>query len=375
MDAQETQERIHELEESLERLIDELQLLKDENQRLKQELQEKERDDSNQKNFLEAKFQDSGEAFLEVLAQKVNEGFLERVQERQFFFCVVKIKEDARQFQIIGYSPAYNLDLRKNIGEENSILGYLLPHSEKMVAMIQKSVKDPTHITTNSTETTERKWISFVEQHCYVSFQLIFDESKKAIGAFIKGSLHDLYLYPKLLSSLNRISGILDQVHLKGLHGSSEQNFRELLGRINRSSQKFQKQGELVQDVLTELEGVAEQTKLLSFNASIESARAGVHGKGFAVVSSEIRKLAEKSKKAIENITQLVSLRSEEIDYLIYTEEQFSQFFHQDWENLKESKEHVESMVQSLKQESDWIPQHVLDHSDSLQYSQNSESI
>jgi len=102
-------------------------------------------------------------------------------------------------------------------------------------------------------------------------------------------------------------------------------NLEQLMSRVDTTSDAIKQLSEhsaQMNDVITMIAGIAEQTNLLALNAAIEAARAGEQGRGFAVVADEVRTLAANTKNATDEITSMISNVTDDTKKMLSDSEQ-----------------------------------------------------
>ena len=130
-----------------------------------------------------------------------------------------------------------------------------------------------------------------------------------------------------------------------------QQKTQESGAKIQELVESVNKIGEIIGDITS----IADQTNLLALNAAIEAARAGEAGRGFAVVAESVRKLAEESSRAAENVRGLIEALQTNARATKTSSEETSVLLDQTTEKAKESKDSLSEAMNQIDKANDRI--------------------
>lgn len=159
----------------------------------------------------------------------------------------------------------------------------------------------------------------------------------------------------QLVNSISKISESLEQVSLSVNElANSASNFALTGQKTLKQAQDVMETSKKTSDVIEIIKSIADQTNLLGLNAAIESARAGEHGKGFNVVSSEIRKLASQSKESTRTINDIAMNMNKSINTIIGAVNESASESEEQAAAIQEISATIESVNANLKKLSEF---------------------
>ncbi|RUL51731.1 globin-coupled sensor protein [Lysinibacillus antri] len=195
--------------------------------------------------------------------------------------------------------------------------------------------------------------LATVSEQTNVTFHLINDQSQEMTSYAMKTA--ELSISAEEKAKVGKIKIVNQHQNMLSIRNTIDDissNISDLLRVTND-----------METIIGIVTGIADQTNLLSLNASIEAARAGEYGKGFSVVAEEVRKLSDQTKQSVESVEHLLSKNKEHTINLVdllervneevqlgeksmnETEEQFSQILNV----VNESKVQSELMKKEIE--------------------------
>lgn len=132
--------------------------------------------------------------------------------------------------------------------------------------------------------------------------------------------------------------------NLQRINGEVEQIIGEVQEQTNRTNDSVQQ----IYKATAFIASIAEETDLLSLNASIEAARAGENGKGFAVVAEQIKKLSEQSNQSSNEIEETAMVLSEDSQKAVEIMQKMQEIIMSQSESMKDTQKVVEEVVAQI---------------------------
>ena len=169
-----------------------------------------------------------------------------------------------------------------------------------------------------------------------------------AMGTMIE----DTSTHVETLNSTAAVMSDSSKIAKRALQELDEINKKAIdsIGIIYQQTNTTNESAMKIKDATTLIAAIADETNLLSLNASIEAARAGEAGKGFAVVASQIQKLAEQSNESTKRIDEIIRTLLADSETAVQTMEEVREIMNQQREKVSKTEEIFDQVTNGIEE-------------------------